>query len=151
MAIIATIGMKGESPRRAVKLGEQRARLVAGTGQPQHLLARGDIDRAVAAFDDIVGSRNRCPDRAERVQPIVRRIATVHRRNGMLIPVGKQDLLEITQEIGEAAHDLCPVPSLAAPIGLIAGPGRVRPVQPDATDPVVLEPAEIEIALVLAH
>ena len=54
------------------------------------------------------------------------RRAAVHRRNCMLIPVGKQDLLEITQEIGEEAHDLCPVPSLVAPIGLIAGPGRVH-------------------------
>jgi hypothetical protein len=102
----APVRVKGQTSCRAVELGEHRSRLVAGVGQAQHLLARGDIDRAINAFGHIVGAWNRRPDRRERVQPIVRGIAAVHRRNGMLIAVGEHDLLEITQEIGKHAHDL---------------------------------------------
>ena len=40
---------------------------------------------------------------------------------------------------------------LVAPIGLISGPGRIGAVELDAADTVVLQPAEIEVALVLAH
>src|ERR1019366_10550961 len=47
------------------------------------------------------------------------------------------------------ALPLCP--ALCAPIGFEAGPVLIYAIELDAADPVVLEAAEIEVALVLAH
>jgi hypothetical protein len=87
-----------------LEFGDNRARLVTGASEPQHAGSCRNIERAVRALSYIVGAGERLADPPAMVKRLVGTERSIQGRNRMLLHIWEQDLMHVSQEMGEGGH-----------------------------------------------